>query len=75
MIKPMRYKSLTQSFLYVECKAFPFVNVRMYALGNGRFDVYVLDGFGKVFEIKEGRNLDNAKKAFRKAVKNFIDVA
>lgn len=69
-----KYQSLKQSFLYVEDRAFPFINVRLYANGNGRFDIYVLDGYGKIFEMKENYNLNNAKKAFRAAVKQYVDV-
>lgn len=50
-----KYQSLKQSFLYVECASFHFVNVRLYALGDGRFDVITVDGYGKFIEIKYGR--------------------
>lgn len=72
-MKLQKYRSLKQSFIYVENDAFPFINTRLYSNGNGRYDVVTVDGYGKVFEWKEDRSLDNAKNAFKTALKKYHD--
>lgn len=63
------YKRLGCSFIHTDESSNMFKHVRLYSHGNHTYSVYLLDGYGKIYKMRESVDLDDAKESFRQFYK------